>query len=218
MTLRYFTNRKDALLQALLLLSLLTFPLHSVLAQFTSAVQGSVTDPGGAVIPGATVVLTSTDTNISATFVTQASGQYTFNSLPPGPYRIEVTATGFEKSVQQVTLTTQQTAGINLQMKVGQAMTTVDVTSESGHGLNPDETRIQYTLSAREIEEFPLQNQSTLSLLRTTPGATGINENHENVAINRDTASESAGGPGGEQQYLSARSDPDRQPARRDQR
>lgn len=196
MTLKYLTNRKGALLHVLLFLLLLAFSLHPASAQFTSNVQGSVTDPAGAVISGAEVTLTNTDTNIKAKFTTGASGQYTFSALPPGPYAIEVVAAGFEKRVSKVVLTTQQTTGMNVQMQVGTATATIDVTAESGHELNPDETRIQYTLSSKEIAEFPLQNQSTLSLLRTTPGATGINENHQNVAINRDTASESVGGRG----------------------
>lgn len=165
-------------------------------AQFTSSLQGTVTDPGGAAVAGALVTLTNTDTNIGATFTTKESGQYSFNSLAPGSYTIAVDAGGFEKSITKVVLTTQQTTGVNVRLQVGKATTTVDVTAEGGHELNPDETRIQYTLSASEIEQFPLQNQSTLSLIRTTPGATGIDENHENVAINRDTASESAGGRG----------------------
>jgi len=166
------------------------------LAQFTSSVQGTVTDPAGAAVAGALVTLTDTDTNISSTFTTKESGQYTFNSLPPGPYTVTVAASGFDKSVSSVVLTTQQTLGLNLHLAVGKATTTVSVTSEGGHELNPDETRLQYTLSAREIEEFPLQNRATLGLLRSAPGATGIDEGHLNVAINRDTAAESVGGRG----------------------
>ncbi len=179
-----------------LVLLLLTLTSLPALAQFTSNVQGTVLDPSGAAVAGAVVTVTNTGTNISSTFTTRESGQYTFNSLPPGPYEITVTAPGFEKSVVKVVLTTQQTTGVNVQLQVGQATATVDVTSEGGHELNPDETRVQYTLSAREIEEFPLQNQATLSLLRATPGATGIDEGHQNVAINRDSASESVSGRG----------------------
>ena len=174
-----------------LLLSLFCLP---ALGQFSATVQGTVLDPGGATVPGATVKLTNRDTNISQTFTTKSSGEYFFNRLAPGPYSITVDARGFEKSVSEVILTTEQTAGVNFRLQIGSEQSTVTVSSEGSHDLNPDETRLQYTLSASEIEEFPLQNRSTIGLLRATPGATGINENSENVPVNRQSAGLSVGG------------------------
>jgi hypothetical protein len=167
-----------------------------VFAQFTSNVQGTVTDPSGAVVEGAVVTLTNTETNASQDFTTSKSGQYFFNRLAPGSYRVVVRGAGFKELLRAVQLTTEQTAGIDLQLSVGATTDSVTITAEDSHGINSDETRVQYTLSAREIEEFPLQNQATLGLLRAAPGVTGIDEGHNNVAINRDTASESANGRG----------------------
>lgn len=164
------------------------------LAQFTSNVQGTITDPSGSVVPGAVVKLTNTDTNESQSFTSNAAGQYYFNRLAPGPYAVIVTAPGFEKTVQPIRVTTEQTAGVDIHLRVGSASDTVNITAEDSHGLNPDETRVQYTLSAEEIAAFPLQDRSTLSLIRSTPGATGIDEGHQNVAVNRDQASESVAG------------------------
>jgi hypothetical protein len=165
-------------------------------AQFSANVQGTVTDPNGSAVVGAKVTLRNTATNVSQSFVSNSSGQYYFNRLAPGPYAIAVSAPGFEKTVQQVILTTDQTAGVNIALKVGATTDTVVVVAEEGHGINTDETRVEYTLSSREIEEFPLQNQSTLGLLKTAPGATGISENHHNINTNQDAASEGANGRG----------------------
>uniref|UniRef100_E6QIR2 TonB-dependent transporter Oar-like beta-barrel domain-containing protein n=1 Tax=mine drainage metagenome TaxID=410659 RepID=E6QIR2_9ZZZZ len=164
-------------------------------AQFTGTAQGTVTDSSGAVVNGANVTLTLIDTNEAQTFVTQKSGQYTFNSLAPGLYRVSVEAPGFKKAVIEQRITTEQTAGINVVLTVGSATAeTINVSDDNGHGLNPDETRLQYTLSAREIAEYPLQNRATLGLLSTAPGATGIAEAQSNINSNTVTPAQSTNG------------------------
>ncbi len=166
-------------------------------AQFTSAIQGTVTDPSGAVVDGATVTLTNIGTDVSLTFVTRKAGQYTFNSLAPGRYKIAVAAQGFQKKIVEQTITTEQTAGINITLGVGKAATTVSVSSDSnGHGLNPAETRLQYTLSSSEIRNYPLQNRATLGLLATAPGATGIVAGAENINSNTSSPNMSTNGRG----------------------
>lgn len=173
----------------------LAFVAPAAQAQFTSTVQGTVTDPSGAVVNGANVTLTNIDTNVALTFVTQKSGQYTFNSVAPGLYRVSVEAPGFQKAVIEQRVTTEQTAGINVALKVGSAAAeTISVSADNGHGLNPDETRLQYTLSAREIAEYPLQNRATMGLLSTAPGATGIAEGQENINANTTSAAQSTNG------------------------
>jgi hypothetical protein len=170
--------------------------LAPAFAQFSANVQGTVTDPKGAVVVGAKVTLTNTDTNVSQTFVSNSTGQYYFNRLAPGSYTVTVSAQGFEKTVQPIQLSTQETAGVDIQLKVGATQDVVTVSAEDSHGLNPEETRIQYTLSSEEIADFPLESRGTLGLLKTAPGATGIDEGHQNVAINRDNSPESVNGRG----------------------
>jgi hypothetical protein len=186
-----FSNYRSLLRSSLAILIMLA-PL-SAFAQFTSNVQGTVTDSSGAVVSGAGVTLTNVDTNSILTFQTSASGQYYFNRLAPGLYRVTVHAVGFQDSVREERITTEQTAGIDIHMSAGTKVDVI-VSSDEGHGINPDETRLQYTLSSREIEEFPLQNRATLGLLRVAPGATGIDEGQENVSVNRTSAAESANG------------------------
>ncbi|MHB1698937.1 MAG: TonB-dependent receptor [Acidobacteriaceae bacterium] len=167
----------------------------SAYAQFTSAVQGTVTDPSGAVVGGANVTLTNIDTNVVLAFVTNKAGQYAFNSVAPGRYRVSVVAPGFQKAVVEQRITTEQTAGINIALSVGKAASIVSVSAdEGGHGLNPDETRLQYTLSSREIAEYPLQNRATMGLLATAPGATGISEGQQNINANTTSAAQSTNG------------------------
>ena len=70
-------------------------PLSLAQSAGTGALTGTVTDPSGAVTPGATVTITSADTNLSRTTTTGADGSYKFSLLPPGVYRVRFSATGF---------------------------------------------------------------------------------------------------------------------------
>src|SRR5436309_2352535 len=68
----------------------------SMIAQVQSGnVSGTVTDPSGAVVPGATVTVKSSTTGLTRTATTSSNGGYTINNLPPGPYDVKVSASGF---------------------------------------------------------------------------------------------------------------------------
>src|SRR2546421_1830305 len=80
----------------LLLLCCCTVAAH---AQFKAGVQGTVTDPAGGVVPGATVTLTSKETNKSQTVTSSDEGFYRFDQLAPGTYTLTAEKTGFKKQV-----------------------------------------------------------------------------------------------------------------------
>src|ERR1041385_8953966 len=68
-------------------------------AQFRASLRGTVTDPQGAVVPGATVTLINKDTNATLASTSDDNGIYQFNALPPAPYRLTVERDGFQKKV-----------------------------------------------------------------------------------------------------------------------
>jgi protocatechuate 3,4-dioxygenase beta subunit len=68
-------------------------------AQFRASLRGTVTDPTGAAVVGATVTLIDTDTNQKLVSITDANGIYQFNALPPAPYKLTVEKTGFTTKV-----------------------------------------------------------------------------------------------------------------------
>src|SRR5262245_44570621 len=70
-------------------------------AQYRASLTGTVTDPQGGVIPGATVTLVDKETNRTLTVVTNEKGVYVFNALAPRPYTVEVELVGFKKAVLQ---------------------------------------------------------------------------------------------------------------------
>src|SRR5687767_8110470 len=91
------------------------------LAQLSTAqLSGRVTDESGAVLPGVTVTATQTDTGFTRSDVTDGNGSYVLSNLPPGPYRLEVSLTGFRAYVQTgIVLQVAASPVINAVLSVG---------------------------------------------------------------------------------------------------
>ena len=86
----------------------------------TAQLSGRVTDESGAVLPGATVTVTQTDTGFTRTDVTDGNGSYVLSNLPPGPYRLEVSLQGFRTYVQTgIVLQVAASPVINAALAVG---------------------------------------------------------------------------------------------------
>jgi hypothetical protein len=100
-------------------------------AQFTlrSSITGVVTDASQAVIPSASVTLTDLDRNQVNRAQTNDLGLYTFPNLTPGRYQVAVEKQGFQRTISEVvTISTQQTARVDLALSVGEITQTVEVT------------------------------------------------------------------------------------------
>ena len=106
-------------------LAVLICILQPCLAQFSSGVQGTVTDPSGAVVSDATVTLTNAATGIADKATTSDVGAYHFVNLLPGDYRISVEAAGFEKALVNRHISTDETAGVDIALTLGAATSTV---------------------------------------------------------------------------------------------
>ena len=95
-------------------------------------IRGSVTDPSGAVVNGATVTATDVDKGIKHTVVTDGDGQFRFVSLPPASYSVSVSKSGFQTEVaKSVVVNVGQTSSVNFPMKVSQVSEQVEVTAEA---------------------------------------------------------------------------------------
>lgn len=186
-------NSTQRLVRLVTLLALVLCGGLSAVAQFTSSVQGTVTDATGAVIARADVTLVNTDTNISKTIKTSASGAYFFTGLAAGPYTVEVKQEGFAPRKTSVLVTADATAGVNFRLEVATAAAQVEVTSVVSD-LNTEETRTQYTLDEQEMKNLPNQNSATLGLVRFAPGVTGVVEGQDNLNENRSLPEGNANG------------------------
>src|SRR6267143_1746113 len=122
----------------------------------SSSLQGSVTDPSGSAIGGASVMLSSNESKLERTMVTGTQGEYRFVALSPGTYSLTVTAKGFSRYTQtdlQLLVNTPATA--NVQLKVGSVTESVIVTSEAP-ALNMVDASIGNPFSEAQVKQIPL--------------------------------------------------------------
>jgi len=135
----------------------------------TGGISGTITDATGAVIPGATVTLTSLDTGASQTTTTNQSGDYRFTLLKPGRYQVTVTQAGFSREQRQIDVAVGQIATANLALQVGQATQTVEVTEQAP--LINTEPSISTAFSSQEVALLPSAGGDLTNILSTVPGA-----------------------------------------------
>ena len=146
-------------------------PSASAQSATSGAVSGTVTDPSGAVIPLATVELTSTDTNAVQTTQTNASGQYTFTGVRPGAYKITVKMAGFHVStVPAVTVEVNKSSELDLKLEVGADTQVVEVQATAGAQLQTSDAQIGNSISMSQISHLPALSRSVTELMNLQPG------------------------------------------------
>ena len=151
---------------------LLCFSAQMSYAQFRTSIQGAVTDPTGAVIPGATLTLKNLATGKTLTQTSNADGVYNFNALPPDRFLLTVQKEGFQtKVLNQLQLIPEQTNGINIQLQPGTISTTVTVNGSTQPALDTETANTSQTISDNEVEHMPVYERDPTSLIRLVPGA-----------------------------------------------
>jgi hypothetical protein len=139
-------------------------------------VVGTVTDASGAAVVGAEVTATNVATNVSATGKTNGSGEYRFDHLLIGTYRISVKMTGFKTISEQVDVEVSKTATRNISLQPGAASETVEV-SGTPPTLDTTTAQIQSTYELRETQDLPTASIGlgvlNLSLLQAGVGSSG---------------------------------------------
>jgi len=138
------------------------FAAIAFLATFASAqtitgtIRGTVTDPAAAVIPGAHVTATNVATNVKTSTVTDAVGEYNIPFLPIGSYTVTISAAGFStEAVSAFRLEIDQTAKIDVQLKVGSTNTTINISSETSPLLQTQNSTTGATLDSEALENVP---------------------------------------------------------------
>ena len=133
---------------------------------------GNVTDESGGAIPGATITATEVRTSISRNTVSNESGNYTFNNLAPGLYRVEGELVGFRKFTREnVEVSVNTTIRVDIPLSVGALEESVTVTGEAPM-LQTDRTDTGRIIESVQITQMPLGfNRNFQALLITVPGA-----------------------------------------------
>jgi hypothetical protein len=166
-------------------------------AQFRASLRGTVTDPTGAVVPGATVTLTNKDTGAALSAVSNGQGIYTFSGLAPAHYEIKVVRSGFQtKVLQNVEIIPEQANTLNLTMQVGKAQQTVTVSGLTT-GLPTSTATLSQTISSQQIQHLPSFNRDVFQLAQLTPGTTGDASHASGGGSFELPGNQGPGGPGG---------------------
>jgi hypothetical protein len=138
--------------------------------EVTGAIVGTVTDPSGAPIKGASITATDTERGTVWSAQTNDSGSYNLLRLPIGTYGVKVTAQGFDTAqFPPFTLVLNQTARINAQMKVGHVSETVEV-SGATPVLQTEDAQVGTVLDANSIASLALTSRNYIQLTLLSPG------------------------------------------------
>jgi len=154
-----------------LLLILVSLAANSALAQLeTATVSGQVVDPTGLSITGAKVRLVDIDRDTTTGAATNASGLYTFPSVRPGRYRMEVTAAGFKVvNVTGLIINVQDHIEQNFRLQVGSVAESVTVTAGAPL-VNTTDATVSTVVDRQFAENLPLNGRSFQTLIQLTPG------------------------------------------------
>ncbi|MBA3975674.1 MAG: hypothetical protein C0504_15825 [Candidatus Solibacter sp.] len=134
------------------------------------SIQGRVTDPTGAIVPGANITVTNTATNASRRLVTNDTGYYEANLLEPSSYTVAVESRGFKRSVRSgITLNVSARIEINVTLELGGVAETVEVTAEAPL-LETTTASGGRVLDGRQIANLPFSDTNPFALSALAPG------------------------------------------------
>src|ERR1700677_119961 len=138
-------------------------------------VSGLVTDPGGALVPGAQVVLINQATGVKQHTVTTSAGLYTFISLNPGAYQVNVSQKGFKLAAHSnVTVTVDQVTEVNVTLEIGAITETVNVTGGT-ELVEPSNSTVGQLIESPTIDRVPLLYRNVFDLVQLSAGVTPPN-------------------------------------------
>jgi hypothetical protein len=156
-------------LVAVLLATLVALPAAA--QSLTSGdVAGVITDPSGAAVSNAAVTLKNNDTGSTQVRNTSPQGAFRFQLLQPGTYTVSVSSQGFQTRDQVVAVTVGQASTVNLQLAVGTATQTVEVTAEGGT-VQTENANISTTFSSSQVANVPNPGNDLSYIVQTSPGA-----------------------------------------------
>jgi hypothetical protein len=134
------------------------------------AIKGTVIDPSGAPIPGATVTLASPALVVPQTIVSDSSGNYHFEQLPTGIYKVTASATGFQQYAREnIQITAGFSADVNMQMTVGSQTEVVTVSAESPV-VDTTSTTISTSVGARTVADEIPATRTMQEMVSIAPG------------------------------------------------
>src|SRR5258706_7141997 len=144
----------------------------AVLAQETTgAIEGTVTDPQGAIVQGAALTVRNAATNFARSATSDDSGHYRISQLPPGTYEVKVSGTNFKTSVvSDVVVAVGQTLPLDVHLEIGGASEIVTVTGGGDVQIDRTDNTVSGVINTRQIQNLPLNGRNFLDLAQLKPG------------------------------------------------
>ncbi len=156
------------------------------------AITGTVLDPGGAVIPGASITAVHAETGAQYETITTPTGNYTISSLPVGAYTVTIAAAGFRKLIHTgITVEVAQTVRVDMTLQVGAASDSVTISAEASL-LKTESAEQSTTMDANRIDALPLNFANTqggairnpLAFVTVSPGAWYQPQSQDTIRVN----------------------------------
>jgi carboxypeptidase family protein len=190
-----------AFLGVAVLASFIFWTSAAATAQATTSLRGTVVDQSGSTVVGANVVLSNSESKIERSAITGEQGTYQFLLLPPGTYKLIVTASGFQRyELTSVQLLVNTPATINAQLKIGAATETVTVSSEQP-ALNMVDASIGNSFGETQVKQVPLEGRNVPDLLSLQAGV-AYTGNRSDIDKDQDTRNGSVNGARSDQSNI----------------
>src|SRR5687767_14675239 len=180
--------RRSSMFLYVLFAAFLIAPTTASAQAVSGTLLGNITDSSGGALPGATVIATEVETNVSRSTVANEAGYYIFSSLLNGRYTVSAEIQGFKKTVRQnVKVDVNTTIRVDLILEVGAVTEAVTVSAETPV-LQTDRTDTGRILESKMVSEMPLTfNRNFQSILITVPGSTRPHREHSAFFNSQDS-------------------------------
>lgn len=150
------------------------FAMITAQAQFRAAIQGTISDSAGALVPGAKVTLKDLETGKTQEATSSDEGFYRIVGLAPGKYELTVEKQGYQKSLaQNVTVGAEVVQGVDVILEIGEVTAVVTVTQEATAELQTENANVAKDITPQEIKRLPQVGRDPYELARLTPGIFG---------------------------------------------
>src|SRR5260370_19964824 len=160
-----------ALMVGISFTSLLVLAPSATAQKTTGLITGTVTDPSGAAVPGATVSILNERRSATGSATTNDQGSFSFPELDPGTYTLTVNKGGFKKLTERnVELHVADVTAINLKMEVGTASETVTVEA-AAIAVNTSTGDVSNIMLGEQVRELPINGRNFVQLTTLVPGA-----------------------------------------------
>jgi hypothetical protein len=164
-------TKKLSILCLALVVLLAAVPAFAQVDYSTATLKGTVTDPTGAVISGATVTVANPATGITKTTKTNSDGSYQIPALPPGSYQVTIEASGFSRElVKNLELSVGQSAAFDVHLKVGTFSDIIEVNGDTMPLIQTEQTQQANLIDQRQMDELPNIGRNITAQVYTLPG------------------------------------------------